>query len=138
MIQDSQFQELLAKNKRWILDKKSQDPAYFENLAKNQSPTFLYIGCSDSRQSFNILTQSNLGELFVHRNIANQVQKNDENLLAVLEFGIEILNIKTIIVYGHHGCSGIKAAITNEAPENVRKWIHPIIVFVVEGFKPHC
>jgi len=104
----------------------AKDPLYFEKLSKGQDPSFLCIGCSDSRLPINVLTQAEPGELFVHRNIANQVLLGDMNLLSVLEYGVEVLHIGHIIVCGHQGCGGIEAAISGDATGSLGSWVAPI------------
>jgi carbonic anhydrase len=104
---------LLLENKAWAAEKKEDDADYFERLAKLQTPEFLWIGCSDSRVPANEITGTEPGEIFVHRNIANMVVHTDVNLLSVLDYAVVHLKVKHIIVCGHYGCGGIKAAMTN-------------------------
>jgi carbonic anhydrase len=106
------YEKLLLENKAWAAEKKSDDPEYFERLARLQTPEFLWIGCSDSRVPANEITGTQPGEIFVHRNVANLVVNTDVNLLAVLDFAVTHLKIKHVIVCGHYGCGGIKAATT--------------------------
>ena len=106
------YEKLLLENKAWAAEKKSDDPDYFERLAKLQTPEFLWIGCSDSRVPANEITGTQPGEIFVHRNVANLVVNTDVNLLAVLDFAVTHLKVKHVIVCGHYGCGGIKAATT--------------------------
>jgi len=106
------YEKLLKENKAWAAGKLSEDPGYFDRLAHLQSPEFLWIGCSDSRVPANEITGTQPGEIFVHRNVANLVINNDVNLLSVLDYAVNHLNVKHVIVCGHYGCSGIKAAIT--------------------------
>ena len=106
------YEKLLLENKAWAAEKKSDDPEYFERLAKLQTPEFLWIGCSDSRVPANEITGTQPGEIFVHRNVANLVVNTDVNLLAVLDFAVTHLKVKHVIVCGHYGCGGIKAATT--------------------------
>jgi len=106
------YEKLLLENKAWAAEKKSEDPEYFERLSQLQSPEFLWIGCSDSRVPANEITGTQPGEIFVHRNVANLVVNTDVNLLAVLDFAVTHLQIKHVIVCGHYGCGGIKAAAT--------------------------
>lgn len=108
------FEKLLQENKTWAADQVSKDPGYFKRLVQVQKPEFLWIGCSDSRVPANQITNTEPGEIFVHRNIANLVINNDINLLSVLEFAVNTLKVKHVIVCGHYGCGGIKAAITNQ------------------------
>lgn len=106
------YERLLLENKAWAAEKKSDDPEYFERLAHIQTPEFLWIGCSDSRVPANEITGTQPGEIFVHRNVANLVVNTDVNLLAVLDFAVTHLKVKHVIVCGHYGCGGIKAAAT--------------------------
>ncbi|MCC7401987.1 MAG: carbonic anhydrase [Chitinophagaceae bacterium] len=107
------FQKLLEENKKWAASQVAKDPGYFKRLAKVQAPEVLWIGCSDSRVPANQITNTEPGEIFVHRNIANLVINNDVNLLSVLDFAVNTLKVKHVIVCGHYGCGGVKAAITN-------------------------
>ncbi|HEY4151317.1 MAG TPA: carbonic anhydrase [Chitinophagaceae bacterium] len=107
------YEKLLFGNKTWAKEKTGVDPDFFNRLAHLQTPDFLWIGCSDSRVSANEITGTDPGEIFVHRNIANMVVNTDVNLLAVLDFAVNHLKIKHVIVCGHYGCGGIKAATTN-------------------------
>ena len=106
------YEKLLLENKAWAAEKKSEDPEYFERLSHLQSPEFLWIGCSDSRVPANEITGTQPGEIFVHRNVANLVVNTDVNLLAVLDYAVTHLQVKHVIVCGHYGCGGIKAAAT--------------------------
>ena len=107
------YEKLLLDNKAWAQEMKDEDPDYFKNLAKLQSPEFLWIGCSDSRVPADRITGTQPGEIFVHRNIANLVIHTDVNLLSVLDFAVNHLKVNHVIVCGHYGCGGVKAAITN-------------------------
>lgn len=104
------YEKLLLENKAWAAEKLADDPDYFERLLHLQTPEFLWIGCSDSRVPANEITGTQPGEIFVHRNIANLVVNTDVNLLAVLDFAVTHLKVKHVIVCGHYGCGGIKAA----------------------------
>ncbi len=106
------YNKLLLDNKAWATEKVSSDPKYFDRLAHLQTPEFLWIGCSDSRVPANEITGTQPGEIFVHRNVANLVINTDVNLLAVLDFAVTHLKVKHVIVCGHYGCGGIKAAST--------------------------
>jgi len=106
------YEKLLLENKAWAAEKISDDPEYFERLSQLQAPEFLWIGCSDSRVPANEITGTQPGEIFVHRNVANLVVNTDVNLLAVLDFAVTHLQVKHVIVCGHYGCGGIKAAAT--------------------------
>ena len=107
------YEKLLQDNKEWAKEMERNNPGYFKRLAQLQTPEFLWIGCSDSRVPADRITGTQPGEIFVHRNIANMVIHTDVNLLSVLDFAVNHLKIKHVIVCGHYGCGGIKAAITN-------------------------
>lgn len=107
------YEVLLNGNKEWAAAILAEDPGYFDRLSQLQTPEFLWIGCSDSRVPANQITGTEPGEIFVHRNVANLVINNDVNLLSVLDFAVNHLKVRHIIVCGHYGCGGIKAAITN-------------------------
>lgn len=107
------YEILLKDNKLWAAEKISADPGYFDRLSHLQTPEFLWIGCSDSRVPANEITGTQPGEIFVHRNIANLVINTDVNLLSVLDYAVNHLKVNHIIVCGHYGCGGIKAATTN-------------------------
>lgn len=107
------YEILLQNNKEWADGKKATDPDFFERLSHLQTPEFLWIGCSDSRVPANEITGTDPGEIFVHRNVANLVINTDVNVLSVLDYAVNHLKVKHIIVCGHYGCGGIKAAITN-------------------------
>jgi len=102
---------LLAKNRSWALQRRQRNPKYFEKFLHQQKPHSLWIGCSDSRVPAEVLTGSHPGELFVHRNIANMLVSNDDNTLSVLQYAIEQLEVKRIVVCGHYGCGGVQAAL---------------------------
>jgi carbonic anhydrase len=119
--------KLLNDNKEWAAGQLKLDPEYFERLAHLQSPEFLWIGCSDSRVPANEITGTQPGEIFVHRNIANLVVHTDVNLLSVLEFAVVHLRVKHVIVCGHYGCGGIRAAMTNHDYKQVlNMWLRHI------------
>ncbi len=101
------------ENKAWAAEKVAGDPDYFNRLSKVQKPEFLWIGCSDSRVPANEITNTQPGEIFVHRNIANMVVHTDVNLLSVLDYAVNYLRVKNVIVCGHYGCGGVKASMTN-------------------------
>jgi len=103
--------EALQRNRAWVAETLQRDPDFFEELAKEHKPRFLWIGCSDARVPANVITQTPSGEMFVHRNIANQVVPTCANLLAVLEYAVDALGVRDIIVCGHSGCGGVKAAL---------------------------
>lgn len=105
------YEKLLADNKTWAAEKIKKDPEFFNRLVHVQTPEFLWIGCSDSRVPPNEITQTQPGEIFIHRNIANLVVNTDVNLLAVLDYAVNHLKVKHVIVCGHYGCGGVKAAM---------------------------
>ncbi len=123
---DLSYQKLIKGNKIYADSKLFQDPHYFKNLSKGQTPNYLWIGCSDSRVPANEITNTQSGEIFVHRNIANLVVHTDTNLLSVLEYAVKFLEVKHIIVCGHYGCGGVNAAMTNTFHGFVDNWLRNI------------
>jgi carbonic anhydrase len=107
------YEKLLLRNKAWAKEEVENDPEFFKRLSSLQTPEFLWIGCSDSRVPADKITGTQPGEIFVHRNIANMVIHTDVNLLSVLDYAVTHLKVKHVIVCGHYGCGGIKAAMTN-------------------------
>lgn len=122
----SSYEKLFKNNKNWVEEKLHKDPAYFQKLTAGQSPEYLFIGCSDSRVPANEITGSDPGEMFVHRNIANVVVNTDMNIMSVLQYSVEVLNVKHIIVCGHYGCGGIKAAMEDKYHGLIDKWLRNI------------
>jgi len=120
------YNKLIEGNKRFAMSKKFGDPEYFKKLSLGQTPEYLWIGCSDSRVPANEITNTESGEIFVHRNIANLVVHTDMNLLSVLEYAVKYLGVKHIIVCGHYGCGGVKAAMSNELHGFVDNWLRNI------------
>jgi carbonic anhydrase len=120
------FERLLLENKAWAAEKLEIDPQYFLRQSKEQSPEFFWIGCSDSRVPANEVTNTEPGEIFVHRNVANLVVNTDLNLLSVLQYAVEVLEVKHIIVCGHYGCGGVKAAMTQKSYGIINKWLRNI------------
>jgi carbonic anhydrase len=121
------YEKLLLENKIWAEEKVEADPAYFDRLADIQTPEFLWIGCSDSRVPANEITHTQPGEIFVHRNVANLVIHTDVNLLSVLDYAVTYLKVKHVIVCGHYGCGGIKAAMTKQDYKQVlNMWLRNI------------
>lgn len=120
---DKSYQKLIEGNRRFALSKKFEDPEYFKKLSLGQKPDYLWIGCSDSRVPANEVTSTESGEIFVHRNIANLVVHTDANLLSVLEFAVKYLEVKHVIVCGHYGCGGVKAAMSNQLHGFVDNWL---------------
>ena len=120
------FEKLLLENKAWAADKLQADPNYFERQVREQNPAFFWIGCSDSRVPANEVTNTQPGEIFVHRNVANLVVNTDLNMLSVLQYAVEVLKVKDIIVCGHYGCGGVKAAMYNRSFGLLNKWLRNI------------
>lgn len=120
------YEKLLLENKAWAMEKLADDPDYFNRLVDIQHPEFLWIGCSDSRVPANEITGTQPGEIFVHRNIANMVVHTDLNLLSVLHYAVNVLHVKHVIVCGHYGCGGVKAAMTNHDYGIINKWLRNI------------
>lgn len=120
------LEDLLDNNVRWAEAIKAQDPEFFAKLAKQQSPQYLWIGCSDSRVPANELLGLLPGDIFVHRNVANVVIHTDLNCLSVLQYAIEVLKVKHVIVTGHYGCGGVKAAMENKELGLIDNWLRNI------------
>jgi carbonic anhydrase len=118
--------ELFERNREWAATMVDKDPNFFKSLAAQQAPEYLWIGCSDSRVPANELLGMAPGELFVHRNIANVVVHSDLNCLTVLQFAIDVLKVKHVIVCGHYGCSGVHAALTNNRVGLADNWLRHI------------
>ncbi len=116
-------EKLLLENKAWAAEQIEKDPGYFSRLTHVQTPEFLWIGCSDSRVPANEITNTAPGEIFVHRNVANLVVNTDLNLLSVLQYAVDVLKVKHIIVCGHYGCGGVRAAMTNQDFGLINKWL---------------
>jgi carbonic anhydrase len=123
---DNIYNSLLEGNRLWVQEKLAEDSEFFERLAKGQSPQVLWIGCSDSRVPANEITRTQPGEIFVHRNIANMVVHADMNMLSVLDYAVNILHVKHVIVCGHYGCGGVKAAMENGQYGLVDNWLREI------------
>jgi len=120
------YEKLLLENKAWAKEKLEDDPDYFNRLLHLQTPEFLWIGCSDSRVPANEITGTQPGEIFVHRNIANMVVNTDINMLSVLQYAVEVLKVKHVIVCGHYGCGGVKAAMNNHHYGIINHWLKNI------------
>lgn len=118
--------DLLRHNRDWSEGRRREDPAFFSRLAALQRPEYLWIGCSDSRVPANVITGLQPGEVFVHRNVANLVHRSDLNLLSVVEFAVEALEVRHIIVCGHYGCGGIRAAMEPHRHGIVDHWLQPV------------
>jgi carbonic anhydrase len=120
------YNQLLVNNKNWVNDKLKQDSQFFEKLANGQKPPVLWIGCSDSRVPANEITGTQPGEVFVHRNIANMVVHTDMNMLSVLDYAVNVLEVKHVIVCGHYGCGGVLAAMGNAQVGLIDNWLRHI------------
>lgn len=120
------YKKIIDNNRIWSETKLSDDPQYFEKLSKGQQPPLLWIGCSDSRVPANEVIGAQPGEVFVHRNIANMVVHSDMNMLSVLDYAVNVLKVKHVIVCGHYGCGGVKAAMGNQSIGIIDNWIRHI------------
>lgn len=123
---DKFYNQLLQNNREWVASTLEQDPHFFENLANGQQPPLLWIGCADSRVPANQIIGAKPGEVFVHRNIANMVIHSDINMLSVLDYAVNALKVKHVIVCGHYGCGGVKAAMGNNHIGIIDNWIRHI------------
>ena len=120
------YNKIIENNKKWVENKLELDPQYFEKLSKGQKPPLLWIGCADSRVPANEIIGAQPGEVFVHRNIANMVIHTDMSMLSVLDYAVNVLKVKHVIVCGHYGCGGIDAAMTNKSIGLIDNWIRHI------------
>jgi carbonic anhydrase len=132
-MKNTYYHQLLENNKEWVNQRISKDKDYFKKLSQGQKPPVLWIGCADSRAPANEITGTHPGELFVHRNIANMVVHTDMNMLSVLDYAVNHLAVKHIIVCGHYGCGGVKAAMQNKSLGLINKWVRNI----KEVYKDH-
>ncbi len=123
---DKFYKQLIANNRKWVQSKLEMDPEFFSNLAKGQQPPVLWIGCADSRVPANEIIGAEPGEVFVHRNIANMVVHSDMNMLSVLDYAVNALKVKHVVVCGHYGCGGVQAAMTNKSIGLIDNWIRHI------------
>ncbi|WP_443944481.1 carbonate dehydratase [Pedobacter sp. AW1-32] len=123
---DITYDGLLQGNQDWVKDMIANDPEFFDKLSSGQSPPVLWIGCSDSRVPANQITNTRPGDIFVHRNIANVVVHTDMNLLSVLDYSVNVLKVKHVIVCGHYGCGGVKAALGNKQVGIIDNWLRNI------------
>jgi carbonic anhydrase len=126
MSHDDFYLQIIENNKEWSRSKLAADPQFFERLSKGQEPPLLWIGCSDSRVPANEVIGALPGEVFVHRNIANMVIHSDINMLSVLDYAVNVLKVKHVIVCGHYGCGGVKAAMGNQSIGIIDNWIRHI------------
>src|SRR5690554_7447269 len=122
----SRLDELLEKNEAWASRIEAEDPSFFERLSRIQTPKFLWIGCSDSRVPANQIIDMAPGEVFVHRNVANVVVHTDLNCLSVIQYAIDVLKVKHILVVGHYGCAGVGAALTGQRVGLADNWIRHV------------
>lgn len=120
------YRELFSNNKKWVEETTNKNPDFFKNLAAGQSPQFLWIGCSDSRVPANEITGTMPGDIFVHRNIANMVIHTDISMLSVLDYAVNVLHVKHIIVCGHYGCGGVNTAMGNKQVGLIDNWLRHI------------
>ncbi|MFN9848142.1 MAG: carbonic anhydrase [Alphaproteobacteria bacterium] len=120
------LEDLKAKNRAWATAKTAIDPGFFKRLEGQQAPEYLWIGCADSRVPANEIVGLDPGELFVHRNVANLAPPQDANYLSVLQFAVEVIKVKHILVVGHYGCGGVAAAVDGKRRGLVDHWLHPI------------
>jgi len=120
------LEDLKARNLAWSEGKRRADPDFFSRLERQQNPSYLWIGCSDSRVPANEIVGLDPGELFVHRNVANLAPPQDANYLSVLQFAVEVLKVRHVLVVGHYGCGGVKAAIDDQRHGLIDHWLHPI------------
>ena len=120
------LEDLKARNLAWSEGKRRADPDFFSRLARQQSPQFLWIGCSDSRVPATEIVDLDPGEMFVHRNVANLAPPQDANYLSVLQFAVEVLKVRHVLVVGHYGCGGVRAALDDHRHGLIDHWLHPI------------
>lgn len=120
------YKKILENNKNWVEEQLQVDPEFFNDLAKGQNPPLLWIGCSDSRVPPNEITGTKAGEVFIHRNIANLVVHTDMNMLSVLDYAVNVLKVSHVIVCGHYGCGGVKAAMGNSSVGIIDNWLRNI------------
>ena len=123
---DKFYKSLLDNNKNWVASQLAADPEYFEDMAKGQNPPILWIGCADSRVPASQVTGTKPGEIFEHRNIANMIVHSDMNMLSVLDYGVNMLEVSHVIVCGHYGCGGILAAMSNKQYGLIDNWLRDI------------
>jgi len=120
------LENLKAKNRAWAKRKVDADPGFFKRLEGQQAPEYLWIGCSDSRVPANEIVDLDPGELFVHRDVANLAPPQDANYLSVLQFAVDVIKVKHVMVVGHYGCGGVAAAVDGQRRGLVDHWLHPI------------
>lgn len=120
------YDQLFLANRSWVQTIKSVDKDYFKNLSLGQTPKYFWIGCADSRMSETVMTRSELGEFFTHRNVANLVDEKDTSLMAGLKYAVDYLKVKHVVVVGHHGCGGVKAAYDGLDDLHITPWVKDI------------
>jgi carbonic anhydrase len=123
---ETPYRRLFRRNREWVAERTAADPEFFARRAQSQSPTFLFIGCSDSRVAAELLTGVQPGEMFVHRNVANLVAHTDLNLLAVLHYAVDVLRVESVLVCGHYGCGGVRAAMGEAGGGLVDHWLRGV------------
>ncbi len=124
---------IFLENKAWVLEKLQSDTSYFENNSRTQEPQYLWIGCSDSRILPNEITGTSVGEMFVHRNIANLIHADDLNLMSVVTYALRYLKVRDVIVCGHYGCGGVISAMGDQSFGLIDKWLKNIKVVVSQN-----
>lgn len=120
------YKQLFDNNKAWVEKMNEENPGFFDTLSKGQSPQYLWIGCSDSRVPANEVTMTSPGDIFVHRNIANMVVHTDMNMLSVLDYSVNVLKVRHVLVVGHYGCGGVKAAMGSNQVGLIDNWLRHI------------
>jgi carbonic anhydrase len=125
-MKSDKYDKIFELNREWVANKSKGDKNYFIQFSESQSPDFLYIGCSDSRVPANNITGLDIGDLFVHRNIANIVSNNDLNIQSIIQYSVELLEVKHIVVCGHYGCGGVHAALKQESYGLLDNWLRNV------------
>jgi carbonic anhydrase len=127
------YDQILRRNQAWVAQALSLDPAYFQKMGADQAPFLLYFGCSDSRIPIHSLTGTAVGDIFIHRNVANQFRPDDPSAYATLEYALTVLKIRQVVVCGHESCGGIQGAIQDTTLPHVSRWIAPIVALRKEN-----
>jgi carbonic anhydrase len=127
------YKKLLEDNKEWAKAQNIVDPTFFNKMAEGQNPDFLWIGCADSRAPADRITNTQPGQIFVHRNVANLVVHTDINMLSVLQYAVEVLKVKHVMIVGHYGCGGVKAAMSHDNIGIINKWVRHIKDVIVKN-----
>ena len=133
-MKSDKYDKIFEQNKKWVESQNKKDNSFFKDFYKEQKPDFLYIGCSDSRVPANIITGLDIGDLFVHRNIANIVSDNDLNVMSIIQFAVENLKVKHIIVCGHYGCGGIEYSMKDNLSKPLSHWLNNIKDINIENY----